>query len=181
VSGAAASMFSGRVFCFLTIESTFSASAVRSIEVIIRAVKTRTIFWFVYPVWIAICAVLFVAVADLPDPSKKSDRIENELAGERALAILKASDPVRFANYEAVHVSYAKRNEVSPESRWLILCDDKDRTGLRDAVVVHLRAIDGVLRDVRKLDSRYAEASRSIRLPAAAAAAATASGGVATR
>lgn len=141
---------------------------------------SRKFYWLVYPAWIALCALLFVAFSRFPDPSQKSDRIPNEVASERALRILKSSGS-EFADYEVVHVSYAKRNEVSPESRWLVLCDRNDRTALRDAFVVHLRAKDGALLEIRELDPRYAGGFKPISLPAGAAAARVPAGALSTR
>lgn len=142
---------------------------------------SRKFFWLAYPAWIVICAILFIATSQLPDPSQKSDRIPNEVAGARGLQILRSIDPARFADYEVVHVSHAKRNEVAPEARWLVLSDRTERSGLRDAYVVHLRASDGALIEVREVDPRYAAAFKAIPLPADAAAAQRSAGALSIR
>lgn len=129
----------------------------------------RQWYWLVYPLWIAICAALFVAFRELPDPTKRTDRVSNDEARERASAALAFADAVRFRDYEIVHVSIAKRNEVASEPHWLVLFDRRERTGLRDAVVVELRARDGALVAIRDVDPRYAQMGKPMpvkpRLP----------------
>jgi hypothetical protein len=106
--------------------------------------------WWLYPAWIALCAVLFFALRGAEDPSRKHDRLLNTEAGDRAIAILRAQDPVRFHDYEVVHVAWAAKGEGGEANRWVVLCDHAKRTGLRNAVVVEVGGSDGRLLSVRK-------------------------------
>ena len=103
----------------------------------------------IYMGWILLCAILFLALRGNEDPSRRRGRILSNDAGDRAVAILRASDPARFAGYDAVHVAYAGKGEGGAASRWIVLCDHHPRTALRDAVVVELRAEDGRLLGIR--------------------------------
>lgn len=94
-------------------------------------------YWLLYPAWILICAVLFVAMRDRPDPSRRAGRILSNVAAVRAVAIL------HRPGYEAVHVA-------GEGNRWIVLCDRVPHTGLREAVVVELDAVDGHLLTIRK-------------------------------
>ncbi|HSP15008.1 MAG TPA: hypothetical protein VLV78_09670 [Thermoanaerobaculia bacterium] len=94
----------------------------------------------IYIAWIFLCAILFVALRGLEDPSRRSGRILSNDAGDRAVAILRQKG---FRDYEAVHVAYA-------DKRWIVLCDRVPHTAIRDAVVVELRAVDGTLVTIRK-------------------------------
>ena len=100
--------------------------------------------------WIALCAILFVAFEDLEDPSRPSGQIQSIEAGRRALAILRARDRARFADYEIVHVARARQREGGTDDRWIVLLDRADRTRLREAFVVELRAADGELLRIRR-------------------------------
>jgi hypothetical protein len=128
------------------------------LKLLYAAVKSRNFFvrhfWLSYPMWLAVCAFLFVAFRDAPDPARRTDRVDNDDAEVMALAILKKSDPLRYADYEVVHTAGAKRGEAEPgaEPRWLVLCDRRERTGLSEAVVVHLRARDGAFLEIRPVD-----------------------------
>jgi hypothetical protein len=101
-------------------------------------------------VWISLCVVLFFALRGVEDPSRRTDRILSVDAGRRAVAILRSRDAVRFRAYEAVHVAYARAGEGGRERRWVVLCDRVPHTGLREAIVVELRAEDGALITIRK-------------------------------
>jgi len=101
----------------------------------ITAMRRR--YWLLYPAWILICAVLFFAMRDREDPSRRPGRILSNHAAVRALAIL------HRPGYEAVHVA-------GESGRWIVLCDRVPHTGLRDAVVVELDAVDGHLLKIRK-------------------------------
>ena len=102
----------------------------------------------VYVGWIAVCAALFAALSGAEDPSRRRDRILSNDAGARAVAVAAARDP-RYRGYEAVHVAYAGRGEGGREARWVVLLDRVPHTGMRDAVVVELRASDGTLMTIR--------------------------------
>src|SRR5436190_7669425 len=112
--------------------------------------NVRRRYWVLYPLWIAICAGLFIALQHRPDPSRPSGRILSNDAGVRALAILQKSDATRYSGYEAVHLAYAGRGEGGAVARWVVLCDRVPHTALRDAVVVELDARDGALLTIRK-------------------------------
>jgi len=101
----------------------------------------------VYVLWIAVCAILFLALRHAEDPSRRAGRILSNDASARAVAILRQRG---FRDYEAVHVAYATRGEGGPENRWIVLCDRVQHTALRDALVVELRAADGTLLVIRK-------------------------------
>lgn len=143
-------------------------------EVIIRAVKLSEIqrrFWIAYPVLILVCALLFVVLRDAPDPSRRIDRVDKDDAAVIALAELRRSGGARYEAYEVVHVALAKRGEVTNEPLWLVLCDRRERSALREAVVVQLRAADGEVVGIRAIDADNGMFGRSLplRQPAAAA------------
>ncbi len=101
----------------------------------ITAMRRR--YWLLYPAWIALCAILFLALRHSDDPSRRPGRILSNDAAVRALAIL------HRPGYEAVHVA-------GEGNRWIVLCDRVPHTALRDAVVVELDARDGHLLMMRK-------------------------------
>jgi len=109
-------------------------------------VKRR--FLWLYPAWIALCAIAFVALRGAEDPSRRAGRILSNDAADRAVAVL-AQRP-QFRGYEAVHVAYAPRGEGGPIARWIVLCDRVPHSALHDAVVVELEAKDGRLLGIRK-------------------------------
>ena len=104
-------------------------------------------FRWLYPSWIAICAVLFLALGGAEDPSRPKGRILSIDAGARALKIAEARG---FENYEVVHVARARKGEGGAEDRWIVLLDKVPHTSLAAAVVVELRVEDGTLLRVRK-------------------------------
>lgn len=104
-------------------------------------------FLALYVSWIVICAIAFFALRHAEDPSRRSGRISSNDAGLRAASLLRQRG---FRDYEAVHVAYASRGEGGRENRWIVLCDRVPHTGLRDAIVVELRASDGSLLTIRK-------------------------------
>ncbi len=114
----------------------------------ITAMRRR--YWLLYPAWIVLCAVLFLALRHREDPSRRPGRIQSDDAGVRALAILRQNDPVRFGQYEVVHVAAAGKGEGGDTNRWVVLCDGLPHSALREAVVVELDAVDGHLLVVRK-------------------------------
>jgi hypothetical protein len=105
------------------------------------------VFRWLYPAWLAVCAVLFLALGGLEDPSRPKGRILSIEAGRRAAAIARQRG---FDGYEVVHVARARRNEGRPEERWVVLLDKVPHTRLQAAIVVELRADDGTLLDIRK-------------------------------
>lgn len=102
-----------------------------------------------YPLWIALCAVLFLALRGAEDPSRRHGRILSEDAAVRAVQILRATDRDRFAQYEAVHTAWASRGEGGTANRWVVLCDRVPHTSLRQAVVVELDGADAHLLAIR--------------------------------
>jgi hypothetical protein len=110
-------------------------------------VTRARLFTAVYVLWIALCAVAFIALRDAEDPSRRSGRILSNDAGDIAVSILQKRG---IRGYEAVHVAYAGRGEGGAENRWIVLCDRAPHTAMRDAVVVELRAGDGSLIGIRK-------------------------------
>ncbi|HEX6100891.1 MAG TPA: hypothetical protein VF432_31525 [Thermoanaerobaculia bacterium] len=104
-------------------------------------------FRWLYPAWLALCAILFFALGGLEDPSRPKGRILSIDAGRRAAAIVKQRG---LTGYEVVHVARARRNEGAPEERWIVLLDQVPHTSLRRAIVVELRAGDGTLLDIRR-------------------------------
>ena len=101
-------------------------------------------FPFIYITWILFCALLFFALRGAEDPSRRAGRILSTDAGRIALA--KLGRP----GYKVVHVALARAGEGSPERRWVVLLDRVPHTALREAMVVELRAEDGVLLRIRK-------------------------------
>jgi hypothetical protein len=105
------------------------------------------VFRWLYPAWLALCAVLFFALGGLEDPSRPKGRILSIEAGRRAATIIKERG---LSGYEVVHVARARRNEGAPEERWIVLLDQVPHTSLKRAIVVELRAGDGTLLDIRR-------------------------------
>lgn len=106
-------------------------------------------YWLLYPLWIVLCAVLFLAFLHREDPSRRTGRMLSDDAAARAVAILR-NDPLRFRDYEAVHVAWAPRGEGGGTTdRWVVLCDRVPHTALREAVVVELDGKDGRLLTIR--------------------------------
>jgi hypothetical protein len=103
----------------------------------------------VYALWIAICAVLFLALSRAEDPARRSGRILNDDAGEVATRVLRARGG-DYRGFEVVHIAYASRGEAGPEPRWIVLLDGVPHTALQKAIVVELRASDGAVLRVRK-------------------------------
>jgi hypothetical protein len=91
-------------------------------------------------VWILISIGSVVALRNRPDPSRAGTELDSDAAARRAVAILNSVDSARFHDYGVATVAYAKTGELKGESRWIVLCDRVERTGLADAVVVELSA-----------------------------------------
>jgi hypothetical protein len=100
-----------------------------------------------YILWIALCAVLFVALDGLEDPSRPSGRVLSSEAGRHALRIARSRG---FTDYEVVHVARARRGEGAPEDRWVVLLDRVPHTRLREAVVVEVGLEDARLIRIRR-------------------------------
>jgi hypothetical protein len=101
----------------------------------ITAMRRR--YWLLYPAWILVCALLFFAMRNREDPSRRPGRILSNDAAVRALTIL------HRPGYEAVHIA-------SENNRWIVLCDHVPHSGLSDAVVVELDSTDGHLVTIRQ-------------------------------
>lgn len=95
--------------------------------------------------WTILCAILFVALDGLEDPSRPKGRILSIDAGLRAQALMKSRGA-----YEVVHVGRARAGEGAPEDRWLVLLDRVPHTGLKEAIVVELDIETGRLLRVRR-------------------------------
>ncbi|HYO76666.1 MAG TPA: hypothetical protein VE010_09395 [Thermoanaerobaculia bacterium] len=104
-------------------------------------------WWPLYTGWIALCAILFFALAGLEDPSRPKGRILSIEAGRRALAVARDRG---LHDFEVVHVARARRGEGAAEDRWVVLLDKVPHTRLREAVVVELDVETGELLRVRR-------------------------------
>jgi hypothetical protein len=108
-------------------------------------------WWPFYLGWIALCAILFVALSGLEDPSRPTGRILSIEAGHRALAIARARG---LREHQVVHVARARKGEGGNEDRWIVLLDRVPHTRLQEAVVVELGVEDGRLLGMRKPERR---------------------------
>ena len=104
-------------------------------------------FRWLYPAWILLCAILFLALSGAEDPSRPQGRILSVEAGRQALAIAAGRG---LQGYEVVHVARARAGEGASEDRWIVILDRVPHTHLEKAVVVELRVEDGRLLRVRK-------------------------------
>lgn len=66
-----------------------------------------------------------------------------------ALQYLVQSNPA-YRSHRAMHVAFSPSGELGPEARWIVLCDRSETAGLRDAMVVEVRARDGALIRIRR-------------------------------
>ena len=107
----------------------------------------RRLFPWVYIVWIALCALLFVSLRGLEDPSRPEGRILSIEAGQRALAIARERN---MGDLSVVHVARARAGEGAAEDRWVVLLDRVPHTRLREAVVVEVTIEDGRLLRIRR-------------------------------
>ncbi|HUP59550.1 MAG TPA: hypothetical protein VNA69_03925 [Thermoanaerobaculia bacterium] len=105
--------------------------------------------WLIYAAWTLFCALLFVALGRMEDPSRPAGRILSIEAGRRALAIARERG---LRDHEVVHVARARAGEGGAEERWVVLVDRVPHTRLREAVVIELRARDGELITIRRPD-----------------------------
>ena len=102
--------------------------------------------WPLYLGWIAVCAILFVALRHAEDPARPKGRILSIDAGSRALAIARARG---LRDYEVVHVARAKKGEGGEVDRWVVLLDQVPHTSLKHAIVIELDAATGTLLRIR--------------------------------
>ncbi len=106
-------------------------------------------WWPIYLGWIVLCAILFLALSGLEDPSRPKGRILSIDAGNRALAIATERG---LRGYSVVHVARGREGEGGDEDRWIVLLDRVPHTRLEQAIVVEFRIDDGRLLRVRKPD-----------------------------
>jgi hypothetical protein len=104
-------------------------------------------WWPLYLGWIALCAILFLALSGLEDPSRPTGRILSIEAGHRALTLARARGIVQ---HHVVHVARARKGEGGNDDRWIVLLDRVPHTRLEEAVVVELGVEDGRLLRMRK-------------------------------
>jgi len=95
-------------------------------------------YWLLYPAWIAVCAVLFIALRGADDPSRPRGRVLSNDAAVIAVKVLNQR------GYEAVHVALSDDHK-----RWIVLCDAVPHTALQRAIVVELDAANGKLLTLR--------------------------------
>lgn len=115
-----------------------------------------------YVAWIAVCAVLFLALRNSDDPSRRHDRILNDDAGRLALQHL---GRVGWRGYDVVHVAWAGKGEGVATARWIVLCDRRPRTGLAQAIVVEVDGVSGAILGVRPPRGSGAPSSLPPQLP----------------
>ena len=118
------------------------------------AALLRRQYWILYVATTAVCAVLFLSLQGVEDGSVRHDRLDNEQASQRAIAMLKSANPQRYANYEVVNAAFARKGEIGPTARWVILCDTPQHSGLHDAVVVEIDGRTGALIRIRKAEEQ---------------------------
>ena len=116
----------------------------------IRAVRTTGRYVAPYLGWIAVCAILFFALRNAEDPSRRRGRIQSLDAGRIAMNTLRSRDADRFRDYHVVHIAWARRGEGAAEQRWIVLADRLPHTSLREAIVVEVAAEDGKLLRIRR-------------------------------
>jgi hypothetical protein len=104
-------------------------------------------FWPLYVGWIALSAILFIALGGAEDPARPKGRILSLDAGHRALAIARAHG---LRDYEVVHVARARAGEGGASERWVVLLDRREHTQLREAVVIELDAASGTPIKIRR-------------------------------
>src|SRR5687768_16497044 len=109
----------------------YSADLIIPTVTVVPIVRRR--YWMLYVVWLALCAVLFVALQSAEDPRTRDDRISNPEARRLALAALRTT---RWADHDVAHVAFSRHGEIGADPRWVVLCDARPRSGLREAVVV---------------------------------------------
>jgi hypothetical protein len=103
-------------------------------------------WWPLYVAWIALCAIVFAALAGAEDPSRPEGRILSIDAGRAALAIARERG---MHDFEVVHVARARKGEGGDTGRWIVLLDKVPHTALAEAVVIELAEEDGRLLGTR--------------------------------
>ena len=103
--------------------------------------------WLLYPAWFALCAILFVALDGLEDPSRPRGRMLSVEAARVAAAI---AEQRGLRGYEVVHVARARAGEGAAEDRWVILLDQVPHTSLQRAVVIELDIESGSFLRMRR-------------------------------
>ena len=103
-------------------------------------------FRLLYPAWLLLCALLFVALRHADDPSRPEGRVLSIDAGQRALVYAAERG---YRGYEVVHVARARRGEGGEIDRWVVLLDQVPHTSLHAAVVVEIDELRGKLLAIR--------------------------------
>lgn len=103
-------------------------------------------FALVYAGWLVVCAILFIALDGLEDPSRPKGRMLSIEAGRHARAIAAERG---YRDYVVVHVARGRKGEGAEEDRWIVLLDRAPHTALRKAVVVELDRSTGHLLRIR--------------------------------
>ena len=98
--------------------------------------------------WIA-CLAAINALRGVPF-AERDQPITMEVASEIAIEELRAVDPDRYEDYVVLNAAYSKSGELGLEPRWIVLCDDIDRTGLREAVAMDIDSETGRVLRIRK-------------------------------
>ena len=70
--------------------------------------------------------------------------------------------PGRFEDYDVVHVSRASGRSGEGDPRWMVVADRRERTRLREAILIELEIVDGSLIDVKRIDAVTATAAESL-------------------
>lgn len=115
-------------------------------------------WWLTYPTWIMICGILFLALRDMPDPSRPLDRLESDEAAVIAMEHLRGAGDGMYDHYTVVNVAQERGESGTGEPRWIVMADVPERSQLRDAVIVELTIADGSLIRIREVDARRAMA-----------------------
>jgi len=109
----------------------------------------RQRYWILYPAWILATSVIVFALAKTDNGPRRGEGIRNTAAAVLALQTIERLDS-RYAGYEVVHIARAQSRLDGSPTRWVVLCDRPRRTGLRETVVVEIRAADGRVLRVRR-------------------------------
>jgi hypothetical protein len=114
--------------------------------VIPRFLRRPRRFGLLYPAWLLLCAVLFLALRHADDPSRPEGRVLSIDAGRQALAYAQERG---YRGYEVVHVARARKGEGGEADRWVVLLDQVPHTRLRSAIVVEIDELRGELLGIR--------------------------------
>lgn len=120
------------------------------------------LWWLTYPLWIIICGVLFVALRDMPDPSRPLDRLESDEAAAIALEHLRGAGGGAFDDYTVVHVAQERGESGTGQPRWVVIADEKGRSRLRNAAIVELTLVEGELIGIQRVDADRAMAGEPL-------------------